>query len=113
MNYGRDYNREGLPRYDSIYKRPPEEVEDDLRPSPQKNHPKQGRLFDDDYPSWRDDYRKHYTDRKTSERNAELAGRWRELTALWEAVKEMDMEDAAEMIYDLVRETMERSGDES
>lgn len=104
MNYGREW-----PAYhDSIYKRPPHEVEDDLRPSPQKNHPKQGQLFDDDYSSWRDDYRKHYEDRKTSEVNAELAGRWRELTALWEAVKDMDMEDAAEMIYDLVREAMER-----
>lgn len=104
-----NYNDSQWPRHDSIYRRPYKDVEEDMKPIPPKNHPQQGQLFDDGYETERDRYRKQYENRK----NEELAARWRELAALWEAVKDMDMEDAAEMIYDLVRETMERPTNES
>lgn len=73
----------------------------------------QGRLFD-----WPTEQRKKQLDaemwesyeRKKEnlavERNRRCAELWLELAALWNAVKDEDMEDAAEMIYDFVREAL-------
>lgn len=81
---------------------------------PWVNKGEQGRLFewsdpDKEYPLSKQEVWDAYTFRQ--QRNIEEANRkrielWDELEALWNAVKDDDMEDAAEMIYDFVREAM-------
>lgn len=68
-----------------------------------KDRSGQQRLFD----AGEYDYHRHDKSRRAQVEQERAAGKWAELLALWAAVKDMDIEDAAEMLYDFVREEVE------